>query len=352
MTCVLLLLSLLSCAGDATEPAQPPPPVPVHWGAWVTSWDLDNGLARIENNGGVLDDVFVFAGQLTEDGRPYLAPRQTNYGAVVAGLNRQGARTWITIVNDVVSADGTRVRLKDPEVVHATLTNPRHRREHRRDLVRLAQKLHVSGLDIDYENLAASDRALFTLFVGELAQDLHDAGLQLSVTAQPKTEERNSAGPGAANWASLCASADRLQVMLYNLHGGHSGPGPVATSSWIRSVMTYGRTQCEAGRLVPVLKTTGFAWAVSGVTSIDAGQARSLAHTHAATIGRDPDGAAPFFTYRDAKGHHTIYYEDTESLMAKIQTLFDAGAATVVFWSLGREDASLLPTLAPIQTIP
>src|SRR6185295_12149627 len=119
-----------------------------------------------------------------------------------------------------------------------------------RDLVELALRQGVSGLDVDYENLQPADRDAFSGFVRELHADLQARDLQLSVTVQPKSQESRSVGPGAADWAQLCGASDRLQIMLYNLHNAKTGPGPLATKSWIASILGYAAAQCAPARVV------------------------------------------------------------------------------------------------------
>src|SRR6185295_9891220 len=116
---------------------------------------------------------------------------------------------------------------------------------HRHDLLTLASANAVGGLDVDYENLRVDDRELFSTFVRELGSDAKARGLALSVTVQPKTQESRSTGPGAADWAALCGASDRLQIMLYNLHNAKTGPGPLATKSWISSVLSFATSQCD-----------------------------------------------------------------------------------------------------------
>ena len=78
----------------------------LHVGAWITYWNYEKGMSTAMSRLDVLDDVFLFLAHLDSEGRPRLALSRTELADEVALLSRK-ARTWLTIVNDVVH-DGTR----------------------------------------------------------------------------------------------------------------------------------------------------------------------------------------------------------------------------------------------------
>src|SRR6185295_6476953 len=107
------------------------------------------------------------------------------------------ARAWVTVVNDVVKEGSSASVLKDSDLVQELLASGERSAAHRADIVKLAARLGVEGVDLDYENLPAGERDRFSSFVRALADELHARGLALSVTVQPKTGDSSSRGPGA-----------------------------------------------------------------------------------------------------------------------------------------------------------
>ena len=183
-------------------------------GVWLTYWDLDRGVARLATPAGrEVRDVFLFSAALDTRGRVILLEDPAATASLVSDLEARGSRVWLTIVNDV-HPEGSEARpvLKDARQIHRILSDPRLALEHRREIVDLARKLGVSGVDIDYENLDPRDRDLFTSFAASLASGLGREQIQLSVTAQPKERESLSVGPGAHDWRALCDHVDRLQI--------------------------------------------------------------------------------------------------------------------------------------------
>ncbi len=321
------------------------------FGAWITNWDFARGVDRLHSAPLLFDDVFFFVAELGPDGRPTLARPDLPQAAALRDLRARGVRTWLTVVNDRRASTGRTV-LKDAAFVHGMLTNAAERATHRRAIVELAALHGFSGVDIDYENLLPEDRDAFSAFVRELAADLTGRGLRLSVTVQPKHQESRSAGPGAADWAQLCLAAERVQVMLYNLHSARSNPGPLTAPDWIRQVLAYGRSQCDAARIVPVLKLAGIDWGPAGARDLQHSDIMALLATHQSPVQREADGGAPYFRYAAADGPHTVYFEDAESILKKVSVLEELGCAQVVLWSLGREDPQLLPRLVMRKSPP
>lgn len=332
----LMFITALSLA------AGPPPPPPA-LGGWLTYWALSPGLRSVRNAKGRLKDVFLFALHLDAEGNPVPArpARDKDWFRAAAELHRLETRTWLTVVNDRVDQGGKAI-LKDAVLLHQVLADPIRRRRHIATLVTLCRKYGTDGLDVDYENLDPADRDLFSLFIAELAASLHAKGLSLSVTVQPKLRESRSVGPGAADWKAIGQVADRLQIMLYNLHNARTEPGPVCTSSWNGQILAYAATQCERSKIVPVLKVSGFQWGP---------KPREITFQELAPNrgphSRDPDGQAPIQVFEVDGDIHTAYYEDALSLNAKLASLRDQGFPMVVLWSLGAEDPAFWEPEAP-----
>ncbi len=334
-------LYLVSCTGSDTSGRIRP-------GGWITYWDFAQGMDMISRQPAILNDVFFFVVHLDIDGTPVLVNPDLSYAQAINKVKANKGFPWMTVVNDVKSANGDKTILKDPQVIHQILTSSKQRESHRKQIVHLAVTYGFSGVDIDYENLWAADRDLFTMFIRELAIDLRENGILLSVTVQPKLQESLSDGPGAADWANLCQAADRLQIMLYNLHSNKTSPGPMATPRWITAILHFAKKRCNPERIVPILKVSGMNWGPNGVEGIQYDQAVALAQQYGAQIRRDSEGNVPYFLYNVNGKQYTVYYEDIHSLKEKISVLRSLGYGSVVFWSLGRQDPALLSFLVTL----
>ena len=313
-------------------------------GGYVVPWNLDAGIERVERSGGAVADVFLFAARLDGEGMPVLAPIDGSWSEIADRARGAGAKVWLTVVNDRVPAAGAAV-LKDAEIVRAVLADPDRRRAHRAAIVALARKTGVSGVDLDYESLPASERDRFTAFVRELRDDLRGAGLALAVTVQPKSGDVSSRGPGAMDWPALCRIADRVQPMLYNEHNASTGPGPIAGLGFVDRVMRYGVSVCAPGRLVPVVKVSGMDWGPSGAVWVAFDDVAARLDGSGAKVRRERTSKVPWFTYRKGDAAHVVYFEDARSVEVKASRLGRLGAPGVVLWSLGSDDPAVIPRL-------
>jgi len=340
-TVLVLSIFLIACSMRVMD-AVPP----IKFGGWVTYWDFKRGMETALKGNGIYRDIFLFSAQLDVDGTPIMVnSKGIDYRSAIGQLKNSGMQTWMTIVNDVKSIDGNKPILKDPQIVHNILKNKTLRLKHRREIIDLALKFGVSGIDIDYENLLPEDRVPFSRFISELSSELKKRDLSLSVTVQPKMRNRDNLGNAAMDWSEICRHADRLQIMLYNLHGKKNGPGPLATVDWISDVLRYAKSQCKFETIVPILKVSGMHWSPNKVTTVHYDQIVALKNTHQALLERETTSQVPFFSYKLNTGMGVVYFEDALSLKIKINHIFSMGFDKVVFWSLGRQDPHLASEL-------
>ena len=319
------------------------------FGGWVTYWDFERGMSSLQKADTLLQDVYFFVAALDSQGTPFWVKEDLPFSVEIARIRTLGGVPWMTVVNDVHAGTEGSYVLKDSEVVHALLENHEKRKKHRQEIVRLAVEKGFLGVDIDYENLLAEDRDLFTLFIQELSEDLKKEGIQLSVTVQPKKGPSRGVGSGAADWAELCKTADRLQIMLYNLHNGKTDPGPMATLTWIQEIWRYARKECADEKIVPVLKVSGMLWGSDEVKGIHFQDAELLAREHGVEIQRHLDGQSPYFSYTVGEKRYTAYYEDSLSLREKVSLLKSLNCRRILFWSFGKQDPALLPDLQALS---
>jgi spore germination protein YaaH len=312
-------------------------------GGWIVPWQRDAGVASVERSKGQLGDVLIFAARLDGDGHPVLEGTAASWKSVVDRIHASGSLAWLTVVNDRA---GSKPVQKDPDLVHRMIAEAGPRATHSGEIVALARSLGVDGVDIDYENLAGSERAAFTAFIERLADDARKAGLKLSVTLQQKRKETDASGQGAADWPRLCGLADRLQVMLYNQHNASSGPGPIASREWMAGIVDYALQSCNAAKVVPVLKVSGMDWSPGDAEWRSFEEVATTRAEHHPIVHRDHDSAVPWFVYHAAGGRHVVYFEDARSLGAKAEYLDSRGLKNVVLWSLGSEDPESISQLA------
>ncbi|MDP1809341.1 MAG: glycosyl hydrolase family 18 protein [Actinomycetota bacterium] len=224
--------------------------------------------------------------------------------------------------------------------ISAILNDDAGRAAHIEQIMAKVRNPLYDGIDIDYENLPASDKDIFSRFIQELSAKVHEAGKQLVVTVNAKTfEPGNWNGAQSHDYAAIGASADFVRVMAYDQHYAAGPPGPIAAIDWVEKVIAFSLTKIPRKKLILGVPLYGYDWG-------GAGRARSVVHDEAAAkslssqapIEWDARSASSFFRYNDGSGAHTVWFENSRSLEAKIALAVKYDLAGIAIWRLGRED--------------
>jgi spore germination protein YaaH len=224
--------------------------------------------------------------------------------------------------------------------------------QHVAAIVALVQREKYAGIDIDYEELHAGDRAVFTTFIGRLATALHSSGKILSVALFAKATDAGYAPRNVAqDYAAIGRVADQVRLMGYDYHWNTSPPGPIAPIGWVRDVLRYARTQIPAAKIVLGVPLYGYDWSAGSGNPVTWLQAFRLSVRYHVTPHYDTTAQAPWFGYTDTSGNqHTVWFENAESSKAKFSAAQGAGIGGVYLWMYGYEDTGTWPALR--QTLP
>ncbi len=295
--------------------------------AWLPWWDQARAYQSFLDNADLYSSVSPFWYEMASSTSVTQYPNAEDT-TVLAGIRSRGVAVIPTVSNDF-----------DPTRVNTMLATSSSRTAHVTVLVNLVNRMQYDGIDIDYENLVATDRDLYSAFISQLASALHASGRTLTVAVHPKTSEPGSwSGPQAQNYEAIGASADRVRVMAYDYHWNTSGPGPVAPLYWVDQVAAFAASQIPPSKIELGVPLYGYDWVGmngEGLT-YDMVMARRLQHG-AALQWSTPD-SAPWFTYSTNGVSHTVWFEDSSSVAAKLAVVDKYGLAGAAFWRLGGED--------------
>lgn len=327
----LMLLVVATCLQTTLGASEPK-----RVAANLVFWDQARGFEAIAANVDLLSEVTPVWYHLAADGtvKAYEKSKGTTYEdpAVLSFLRKAGVRV-VPAVSNVVDGEW------DGPLVSHIIADPQRMAAHVSNLVDLAVSRGYDGLDLDYESLAASDRAAFTAFVTHLAGALHAKGKVLTVNVHPKTSEPGTwGGPIAQDWAAIGAVADQVRVMMYDYHWSSSDAGPIAPVNWVAGVLSFARTMIPAGKIMQGVPFYGYDWVGRTGSPVVWGDAMALADKRGTTINWDRDSAAPWFQYSDQGGEHAVWFENATSVDAKLQLANAYGVGGVVVWRVGGED--------------
>jgi spore germination protein len=332
----IVLVGLTVYAFQTVRPAATPRPTIVV--ASLPYWNMGPGMSVVLMHRHAVNEVSPWMYGISSDGgiAPGPGVGTPAFARYLDRLRAEGLPIVPTIAN--VDARGNWSYLPVARMLHDPALTGRQVAA----IVALVERNSYAGIDIDYENLQARDRQVFTAFVTRLAAALHAKHKILSVALFAKVSDAGYAPRNVAqDYAAIGRVADQVRLMGYDRHWSTSPPGPIAPVSWIRAVLRFAKSQIPAQKIILGIPFYGYDWAGHHGASVTWMQAVGLARAHHATIRYDVTQQAPWFSYTDASGHrHTVWFENTDSTTAKLGLAQTAGIGGVYLWMYGNAEPS------------
>ncbi|HHV57939.1 MAG TPA: copper amine oxidase [Firmicutes bacterium] len=227
-----------------------------------------------------------------------------------------------------------------PDKLHQVLSDRTRGDQLIADITALLAREGFTGVNIDFELVREADGPALTAFVERLAQAVHAQGKKLALSLPARTE---NGWHRAYDYAALGRAADQVAIMAYDKSPGTAGPQ--TPLPWVREVVDYTLKRIPAEKVLLGLGIYGYDWSPAGRRTIlfahnglDAyvSYLDDILKRYRPEVKWDESAALPHFTYTDEQGQaHTVWYENTASLRAKLDLVREKGLAGVAFWRLG-----------------
>jgi len=219
-----------------------------------------------------------------------------------------------------------------------------------------------SGFQLDFENVAWTDRDLLSSFVAEAAAALHKQNLQLTIATVP-----NAPGyPGKSNYAhwlyanwrgaydlkALAQSADLICLMTYDQNTRWTMPGPVAGYPWTVANLDYALQFVPKEKLSLGIPVYGYHWFAGDpsdkddkpnptaeyIGQQDIDQYVTAYHPHVEWDAADR--VAWFYFYKE-DFREWVFYTDKRGFQERLNLVHDRGLEGFCSWVLGSEDPEI-----------
>lgn len=209
-------------------------------------------------------------------------------------------------------------------------------------LVEEAEKENFKGWDVNIESVDENDREVFSSFIKNLADTLHQNGLTLTVTLFARGEEETFTGALAHDYEEVGKSADRVQLMLYGYHNDETDPGAQAPLSWYREVLGYVVRKIPREKVVIGLSTHGFDWGGKQVEALTYPEVTGRIKKHSASFNYNWDEGSVVSIYEKDDQKHTMWFEDAQTIRDKMAiALREFNINKFIIWRIGAEDPNL-----------
>jgi len=255
----------------------------------------------------------------------------------------------------------------DKDIAHLFLKNKDAQKKAIDTLLDLCKKNHLYGIQLDFENIPLTDKALLTRFYQMAAESLRNQKLSVSFAVIPVL----SNGPFSSvfqkrqyeNWGGaydlklLGKSADFITLMAYDQHVGTMSPGPVASVRWVEEILKHALQSIPAEKIslgIPLY--SGF-W-YTGTNSPKANAkltlqynaisyktvTKLLAKYHARTQWDDEDKVNYTF-YEHHWLNQYIFIENAKSFKAKLALVKRYGLRGISVFRMEGEDSRIWDAL-------
>lgn len=297
---------------------------PISRSAWLAYWDLDAGEKDLQRMGEKLDKLSYFAAYFDADDHPVI-PRELSERHRELAAKKGNYESYLTFVNDRQNPDGSS-ELKDLEVLRRLLADETARRKHIDEIIALTLRGGYDGIELDYERIWRDKEIArcFPKFTDELYEQARKNNLKVRIVLEPGTPFSTVAFTPGPEYI----------VMLYNLYGTHSGPGPKANKEFIQKTLT--RMKSLPGKKSVALATGGGQWGDNGERRfLTENEAKDLAVQHGVTTRRDESSQCLVFAYNDQGAAYEVWYADGKTINYWIAIAKEQGVQNISLWRLG-----------------
>lgn len=225
------------------------------------------------------------------------------------------------------------------------------------NILELAQKYDVDGINLDFEHMYEEDKDMFTQFVVELYPRLKELGMVLSVDV--------TAPDGGANWSmcydrnAIADNCDYIVFMAYDQYGTSSTKaGTTAGLDWMRvSLNKFLKTEeIEPNKIILGLPFFTRLWTEYSDGSIKstAIYMRSITNAIPASAYENKtwldDVAQYYVEYTEGNTTKKMWIEDERSLTAKLNLVMENNLGGVAFWAKGYENPEIWSSINNVLT--
>lgn len=298
-------------------------------GANLVWWDQDTGFETIERNSKYISEISPFWYELSFEGtiEPFSGAENKE---ITDFLKDNSIKITPVISNEF-----------ETEPLATIIADQQKKNQHIQEIVELADE--YSGISLNYENLKASDKNNYTVFVTELAEELHKKDKTIAVHLHAKTEEPGTwNGPQAQDWQALGQVCDKLKIMAYDYHWSTSEAGAIAPPNWVEDVIKHAEKLIPNEKISLGIPLYGYDWIGEEGEGVTYNQAITIADHNDVTIQFDNSTKSNYFMYTDEETNfHEVWFEDAKSSSLKLKLAKKHELGGVDFWRLGDEDVQV-----------
>lgn len=299
-----------------------------------------NYISMINETDNTLDEVSPSYFDLDTNGNLIINTVDFN---LLTEMHNQGKKV-VPFFSNHWDRESGRLALKNKEKVSTDITNA-------------VINYELDGVNVDIENLTEKDKESYIDFVKLLREKLPDSkSVVVSVAANPYGW--TTGWHGSYDYASLSEYADYLMIMAYDEHYEGGEAGAVAGIEFVEQSIKYAIERVDKNKIVLGIPLYGRYWkntSNSGGAAVSLEKVTELIRTRSGKITFDEKSKSPkaeiFISAVGTRpiiygktlqpGAYTIWYENEESIRAKLELVNKYDIKGTGTWRLGMEEKSI-----------
>ncbi|WP_314586683.1 S-layer homology domain-containing protein [Paenibacillus terrigena] len=215
------------------------------------------------------------------------------------------------------------------------------------------EKYNLDGVNVDIENVTEKQRDDYTAFVKMLRAAI-PAHKEVSVAVAANPDGWDTGWHGSYDYAELAKVSDYLMIMTYDESYEGGDPGPVASLPFVQKSIAYALKHVPSDKIVMGIPFYGRYWKSDGSIQglgIQNTVVTSLIEKYNGKVVFDSASQSPKATFtipagdpgttvhgkRITAGNYTVWYENEQSIKAKLGLVQKYNLKGAGNWSLNEE---------------
>lgn len=306
------------------------PHIVLGWQYGQTTTEYESNI--LQSNVNTLSPRWYFVGSTG-------AVPDSTVASLVTWAKKNGKQVWPLVGNRF-----------DQAATHQMLSSTAARNTAVNQLAGLVSTYGLDGLNIDFENVAAADRASLTAFITQLAGRLHALGAVLSMDVSP---DLGTDWTEAFDYAALGRQADYLLMMGYDEHySGSMSPGSNASLPYVQHAVSTLLKSVSAEKVILAMPLYTRDWTLkqNGITPSSAELSLTQQNQLLSSYSLHPVWNSTLgqyvANYTKQSLKHTLWLEDGRSLTAKYNLAVKHKLAGIAYWHIGGESPDIWTSIS------
>ncbi len=331
--------------------------------SWIPYWSQDLGIPTLQANLNKFDIITPFAYEVTSNGDlvDRLKISKGSWSSTFSDAKSKG----IKIIPSILWTNKTEM--------HNIFSDQTKRQSHEDKVLNMVTSNNFDGVEIDYEGKSDADKDIFSTFITELSNKLHNQNKLLVCTVEarmydtaPASVPINKKFPWANDWTVMNNNCDQVRIMAYDEYSAVYQSNKFSTTTplynsvsnasldYVKKISAYAVTRIDPQKIILGIPSYGydFTYSTKGKTRV-VQRFGAKSYLKALTVSKfygskikDTSGGEKYFTYTANGKNHYVVFEDAGTIQTRVALAKSFGLGGAALFKIdGLEDPKMWNSL-------